>query len=97
METIHWLVAGLAALLVGVASAGACVIFFNRRIDELMRRLNKAEKARQTAMQHGMQARTQIDMLQKELAELRAAEDEENKTGEDEAGNLRVATTGLSA
>lgn len=69
METIYWLAAGLAALVVGVVSAGVCVFYFNRRIDELMRRVNKAEKARQTALAHGMQARTQVEMLQKELAE----------------------------
>lgn len=71
MEAIHWITAGLAAFIVGVASAGACVVYFKRRIDALTRQIAKVDQARQTAMQHGLQARTQIDMLQKELAELR--------------------------
>lgn len=80
METIHWIAAAMAALIVGVASAGACVFFFKRRIDELTRRMNKIDKARQTALQHGLQARTQIDMLQKELAEQQRQRSQQTRT-----------------
>lgn len=71
MEAIHWLAAGLAAFIVGVVSAGACVFYFSRRIDDLNKRMSKIDQARQTAMQHGLQARTQVEMLQKEITELR--------------------------
>ena len=58
--------------LVGVALSiltfGLCHLVHRHRMRELTQRLDKVERARQTAIQQSQQARRQIEQLQKDLA-----------------------------
>lgn len=68
MNTVQWLVVGLAALTSAAMGAWAGRWWSGRRTLELLSRLDKLERARQTAGQHVAQARRQIEQLQKDVA-----------------------------
>lgn len=68
METSHFLVYALSAVLVSGATWVACFWWYGRKADELSLRLQKSEKARQFSAQQTLLARKQIEALQKDLA-----------------------------
>jgi hypothetical protein len=68
MDTMQWMVMGLAALTCGAGGACAGRWWSSRRVTDLLVRLDKLEKARQVAGQHAAQARRQIEQLQKDIA-----------------------------
>lgn len=66
MGITHWLLLVGAALVLSALSWGSCSWWYGRKLAELQARL---EKTRQAASLHARQARHQITLLQKELAE----------------------------
>jgi hypothetical protein len=72
METSWWVLAATAAL---PAAAVWCVDRWRhgRQRAALMAHLDKTERARQFAVQQALQARKQVEKLQKELSEHRRA------------------------
>lgn len=58
----------LAATLLAAATYLACHWWYGRRLSEMLRRLEKIDRARQSADQLAQQARKQIEQLQKDLA-----------------------------
>ena len=68
METQNWFVLALGSLLVGGATWLGCWLWYGRKIEALNHRLQKSEKARQFSGQQTLQARKQLEALQKDLA-----------------------------
>lgn len=68
MDTTQWIIAVLAAVSFGALGFGAGRWRYGRREHGLLQRAARIEQARQVALQHGQQARRQIEMLQKEIA-----------------------------
>lgn len=68
MDATQWIVAVVAALSFGALGFGAGRWRYGRREHTLLQRAARIEQARQLALQHGQQARRQIEMLQKEIA-----------------------------
>jgi hypothetical protein len=68
MNTIQWVAAGLSALTCAAAGVLAGRWWYTRRMAELLVQLDKLERARQVAAQHAVQARRQIEQLQKDIA-----------------------------
>jgi hypothetical protein len=58
----------LASVALCAATWGACHWWYGRRIADALLQFDKAEKGRQLSIQQTMQARKQIERLQKELA-----------------------------
>jgi uncharacterized membrane protein YccC len=73
MDTTNWLILALGSLLVGVATWIGCWLWYGRKIESLSQRLQKSEKARHFSNQQTLQARKQLEALQKDLAEQNAA------------------------
>jgi hypothetical protein len=73
MDTQHWLIFALGWLLVGVATWIGCWLWYGRKIEALNHRLQKSEKARHFSSQQTLQARKQLEALQKDLAARNAA------------------------
>lgn len=73
MDSLHLLWIGSAAFVGVAAGAGACYAVMSRSIDELRRRIELAEHARNGAIDRSAQARDQIAQLNKAIAELRKA------------------------
>jgi hypothetical protein len=68
MDLRHWLMLALAAVLGAVATWLLCHWWYGRRIASLTARLGKSDKARLFSAQQTLQARKQIEALQKDLA-----------------------------
>ena len=73
MDTRHWLIFALGWLLVGGATWLGCWLWYGRKISTLNHRLQKSDKARQFSSQQTLQARKQLEALQKDLAAQNAA------------------------
>ena len=73
MDTQNWLIFALGWLLVGVATWIGCWLWYGRKIETLNHRLQKSEKARHFSSQQTLQARKQLEALQKDLAAQNAA------------------------
>ncbi|HEX7438710.1 MAG TPA: hypothetical protein VF319_01320 [Caldimonas sp.] len=68
MDTRHWLILALACSLVSAATGLGFRWWYGRKIQALNLRLQKSDKARQFSSQQTMQARRQVEALQKDLA-----------------------------
>ena len=68
MDIRQWLVFAIGASLVGVATWFACHWWYGRKLDAAGQRLQKSDKARLFSIQQTLQARKQIEALQKDLA-----------------------------
>lgn len=68
MDTRHWLILALACSLVSTATGFGFRWWYGRKIQALHHRLQKSDKARQFSSQQTMQARRQVEALQKDLA-----------------------------
>lgn len=73
METFDLFIAGLSAIGLCAATGGACHWWYGRRLTAMADRLDKMDKARQFSQQQTLQARKQIEKLQKDLAAPRGA------------------------
>lgn len=73
MDTQHWFIFALGSLLVGGATWLGCWLWYGRKIEALNHRLQKSEKARHFSGQQTLQARKQLEALQKDLAAQNAA------------------------
>ena len=71
MESLHWLWFTGAALLGATAGAAACHWHMNRAIDSLRQRIERAEQARNGAIERSAQAREQIAQLNQAIAAIR--------------------------
>jgi len=68
MDTHHWLIFALGSVLVSVATWIGCWLWYGRKIEALNHRLQKSDKARHFSTQQTLQARKQMEALQKDLA-----------------------------
>jgi hypothetical protein len=68
MDLSLYVVPALVGLVMSALTFGACHLVHRQRMRELSQRLDKIERARQTALQQSQQARRQIEQLQKDLA-----------------------------
>lgn len=68
MDTRHWLILAIGASLVGAATWFACHWWYGRQLETASQRLQKSDKARLFSIQQTLQARKQIEALQKDLA-----------------------------
>jgi hypothetical protein len=73
MDTQNWLIVALGSLLVGGATWLGCWLWYGRKMEALNHRLQKSEKARHFSSQQTLQARKQLEALQKDLAAQNAA------------------------
>jgi hypothetical protein len=71
MESLQWLWFTSAALLGATAGAAACHWHMNRAIDSLRQRVERAEQARNGAIERSAQAREQIAQLNQAIAAIR--------------------------
>jgi biopolymer transport protein ExbB/TolQ len=69
MDTRHWLIFALGGVCLCVATWLACRWWYGRKLDAANHRLQKLEKARLFSTQQTLQARKQVEALQKDLAE----------------------------
>jgi len=92
MEAFDLFITCLGAIGLCAATAGACHWWYGRRLSAMADRLDKLDKARQFSQQQTLQARKQIEKLQKDLAAPRGT------THPDAAARPRTpAAPGLSA
>jgi len=68
MDLSPYALPALIGLALCAVTFAACELRHGRRLRQLLDRLEKADRARQTAGQQAQQARKQIEQLQKELA-----------------------------
>lgn len=68
MDTSHWLILALVPTSIGAVTGVGCRWWYGRRIETLRERLQKVDKARIFSGQQTMQARRQVEALQKDLA-----------------------------
>ena len=68
MDLKHWLLFALACSLVCAMTVLGCRWWYVRKLDAMSHRLQKSEKARLFSVQQTLQARRQIEALQKDLA-----------------------------
>lgn len=68
MDTRHWLIFAFACSLISAATWFGCHWWYGRKIQGLIQRLHKSDKARLFSSQQTIQARKQIEALQKDLA-----------------------------
>jgi hypothetical protein len=68
MEAFDLFITCLGAIGLCAATAGACHWWYGRRLSAMADRLDKLDKARQFSQQQTLQARKQIEKLQKDLA-----------------------------
>jgi chromosome segregation ATPase len=80
MDALQFVWIGGAALGGGLMGAAACYWPLSRTIDALRQRLERAEQARNGAVERSAQAREQIAQLNKAIAELRRAHTARNIT-----------------
>jgi len=73
MDTRHWLIFAGGVALACVATWLACHWWYGRRVDAANQRLQKVEKARLFSIQQTLQARKQVEALQKDLSEQQEA------------------------
>jgi chromosome segregation ATPase len=73
MDALHFVWIGGAALGGGLIGAASCYWPLRRTIDALRQRLERAEQARNGAVERSAQAREQIAQLNKAISELRRA------------------------
>ena len=71
MDALHFVWIGGAALGGGLVGAASCYWSLSRTIEALRQRLERAEQARNGAVERSAQAREQIAQLNKAIAELR--------------------------
>lgn len=67
MQTTPWLILALACAAASAATFTACCWWYRRQLDALGRRLHKTDKARLFSAQQTLQARRQVEALQKDL------------------------------
>jgi len=72
MMEAGWIPWSVAATLCGGVWFG-CRWWYRRRLAALTLHLEKVDRARQHAIQQGLQARKQVEKLQKEMSEIRRA------------------------
>jgi hypothetical protein len=68
MDMRQWIILGSGSALAAVLTWVACHWWYGRRIGGLAAKLAKVEKARLFTVQQALQARKQIEALQKDLA-----------------------------
>lgn len=68
MDTRHWLIFTAGVALACVATWLLCHWRYGRRVDAANQRLQKVEKARLFSIQQTLQARKQVEALQKDLS-----------------------------
>jgi len=68
MDLRLWIIVGSGCAVTAALTWWACHGWYGRRIGSLASKLAKSEKARQFTSQQAMQARKQIEALQKDLA-----------------------------
>ena len=68
MDTRHWLIFAFGASFIGAATWFACRWWYGRKLEAANQRLQKCDKARLFSVQQTLQARKQIEALQKDLA-----------------------------
>jgi len=68
MDVRHWIIVSSGSAVAGVLTWVACHWWYGRRIGNLAAKLAKVEKARLFTVQQALQARKQIEALQKDLA-----------------------------
>ena len=68
MDIRHWLIFAIGASLVGAMTWLACHWWYGRKLETASQRLQKSDKARLFSIQQTLQARKQIEALQKDLA-----------------------------
>ena len=73
METNLLLTLFVASAVLSAATFAACHWWYGRKLAAAAERLEKSEKARQFSAQQTLQARKQIEKLQRELASLQRA------------------------
>ena len=73
MELAEYTLPALYGLLLSAATYGVCHWRYGRRLRTILERMQKLDAARQAAGQRALQARRQVEQLQKELAEQRTA------------------------
>jgi uncharacterized protein involved in exopolysaccharide biosynthesis len=73
MDALQYVWIGGAALGGGLIGAASCYWTLSRTIEALRQRLERAEQARNGAVERSAQAREQIAQLNKAIAELRRA------------------------
>lgn len=71
MESLQWLWYTGVALFGATAGAAACHWHMNRAIDSLRQRIERAEQARNGAIERSAQAREQIAQLNQAIAAIR--------------------------
>ncbi len=67
MDTRHWLIFALGGVCLCAATWLACRWWYRRKLDAAYLRLDKTDKARLFSIQQTLQARKQIEALQKDL------------------------------
>ena len=80
MDALQFVWIGGAALGGGLMGAASCFWPLSRTIDALRQRLERAEQARNGAVERSAQAREQIAQLNKAITELRRAHTARNIT-----------------
>ena len=68
MDTRHWLIFAIGGSIICVATWFACRWWYGRKLDTANQRLQKSDKARLFSIQQTLQARKQVEALQKDLA-----------------------------
>jgi hypothetical protein len=68
MDLRHLIIVSSGSALAGLLTWAACHWWYGRRIEDLTTKLVKVEKARLFTVQQALQARKQIEALQKDLA-----------------------------
>jgi hypothetical protein len=67
MQISHWLPLSLSSSVASVATLLACRWWYQRKLGTLSQRLHKSDKARLFSAQQTLQARRQIEALQKDM------------------------------
>jgi hypothetical protein len=68
MDLPYWLIPALAGLSISTVTGLACGWWYRRKLAALSHRLHKSDKARLFAAQQTLQARRQVEALQKDMA-----------------------------
>ncbi len=68
MDTRHWLIFALGGLSLCITTWLACRWWYGRKLDTAYLRLDKTDKARLFSIQQTLQARKQIEALQKDVS-----------------------------
>ena len=80
MQIPHWLLLSLSCSTASIATLLACCWWYRRKLGALSHRLHKSDKARLFSAQQTLQARRQVEALQKDMAMQKQAMEEAQVT-----------------